>query len=433
VNRPAAKELFVCIRNGFRPLFLLWSLTAIGIMAATPRAWPQEPQKPPRPLQHEVSVTLRLIQVSVTDKAGKPVLDLDRDDFVVLDNGVPVKITEFEKHELTVPAANVGVPEQKPEPIPAELKRNRRLFFFFDFAYNNIKGVVKAREAALHFIDTQLLPADEVGILTYSLIKRLVLQEYLTTNHQRIRDWIARISPAAAEQAHAEDSESGFWASLNPFLARESNVSGAGVGNPLDQKIASIKSYSSEADLYQAQHYTDNLKNLGRALRYIPGQKSIILFSSGIPGSLIYGIQGPFAGRPQNTDFIEKYDEMMSEMAASNVVFFSLDTQPPDRTLYSEPATAGRYPLQRLSKETGGRYFGNIDNYEKSLNAVQTLTGSFYVLGYYADAKEDGGYRPLQVKLRRAGCRVSAPKGYFNPKPFSEYSELERMFRLGRL
>ena len=47
VNRPAAKELFVCIRNGFRSLFFLWSLAAIGILAATPRAWPQDPQKPP--------------------------------------------------------------------------------------------------------------------------------------------------------------------------------------------------------------------------------------------------------------------------------------------------------------------------------------------------------------------------------------------------
>ncbi|HOW86110.1 MAG TPA: VWA domain-containing protein [Candidatus Aminicenantes bacterium] len=418
------------IRAGLRFHFLLWSLTSIWAIAATPRAWPQDPQKAPQPLRHEVSVTLKLIQVSVTDKAGKPVLDLEKDDFIVLDDGVPVKITEFERHELTVPAADAGNPEEKPEPVPAILKRNRMFFFFFDFAYNNTKGVVKARQAALHFIDTQFLPADEVGILTYTLLDRLVLQEYPTTNHQRIRDWVSRVSPAAALQAQAEDYESGFWAQFNPFLARESNIDGAGVGAPLGQKTASIQPYSSEPDRYQALHYTDSLKNLGRALRYIPGQKGIIFFSSGIPRSLIYGIQGPYAGRPQDTDFIEKYDEMMSEMAASNVVFFALDTQPPDKTLFIEPATTGRYPLQRLSKETGGKYFGNIVNYEMSLDSVQSLTGSFYVLGYYAGAKEDGSYRPLKVKLRRAGCRISAPKGYFNPKPFGEYSELERMFHL---
>ena len=53
------------------------------------------------PLQYEVSVTLKLIQVYVTDKNGKSIQDLTKDDFALYDNGKPVTITEFEKNDLT--------------------------------------------------------------------------------------------------------------------------------------------------------------------------------------------------------------------------------------------------------------------------------------------------------------------------------------------
>jgi len=48
----------------------------------------QEVAQLQKPLQHEVSVTLKLIQVYVTDKKGKPVQDLEKADFIVYDNGL---------------------------------------------------------------------------------------------------------------------------------------------------------------------------------------------------------------------------------------------------------------------------------------------------------------------------------------------------------
>src|SRR5512137_2830633 len=63
---------------------------------------PQEAQsQAPKPLQYEVNVVLKLIQVHVTDKKGQPVRDLVREDFTVTDNGQPVALTAFEKHALT--------------------------------------------------------------------------------------------------------------------------------------------------------------------------------------------------------------------------------------------------------------------------------------------------------------------------------------------
>ena len=54
-------------------------------------------QEKSQELRHEVAVTLKLIQVYVTDKKGNPVLDLKKEDFIIRDNGKEKTITEFER------------------------------------------------------------------------------------------------------------------------------------------------------------------------------------------------------------------------------------------------------------------------------------------------------------------------------------------------
>ena len=66
-----------------------------------------------QPLQHEVSVVLKLVHVYVTDKKGRPVEDLALDDFSATDDGRPVKLTEFERHVLLARS------EQAEPPPPA--------------------------------------------------------------------------------------------------------------------------------------------------------------------------------------------------------------------------------------------------------------------------------------------------------------------------
>jgi hypothetical protein len=56
-----------------------------------------QPQQEQAQLRHEVTVTLKLVQVYVTDKKGNPVHDLTKHHFLVFDEGQKQTITEFEK------------------------------------------------------------------------------------------------------------------------------------------------------------------------------------------------------------------------------------------------------------------------------------------------------------------------------------------------
>ncbi len=444
-------------------VMLLSGPSAHGISTA------QEAVRLQKPLEHQVVVTLKLIQVYVTDKKGAPVQDLKKEDFVVYDNGREMTLTEFEKYILEASA-------RKPKPQPYEEKiaptpvppadrvtvMSRKFFLFFDFAFNNQRGVNKAKEAALHFLDTELLPDDEVGLLSFSTVKGLSIHEYLTTEHKKLRQAVEAMSTQGLS-GRADDVEQEYWR-----LATEERI--ANPDNPLDTSLdVAVRRQDAKS---QARAFMIKLTDMAKAFRYIPGHKNLLLFSTGIASSLIYGNQ---SGTPQGEsggsnrskleipDFVlrTQYEEMFKELSAANCSIFAFDSresakvptlfdydeqtfgsrfsrdlftvggvQQNNQMILKDENVTGLYALTKLSKETGGKYYGNINEYEKNMDQLQNLTGSYYILGYSIGEPWDGKFHEIVVEVRRKGVEVRAQSGYYNPKPFAEYSDLEKQLHL---
>ena len=89
-----------------------------GLESESPQA-----KKEQEALQHEVVVTLKLVQVFVTDKKGNPITDLTKDDFILYDNSKLQTITDFEKHILAQPEKKIEKKSRR------EIRRNRTCFF----------------------------------------------------------------------------------------------------------------------------------------------------------------------------------------------------------------------------------------------------------------------------------------------------------------
>jgi len=359
-------------------------------------------------LQHEVAVTLKLVQVYVTDKKGTPVVNLNKEDFIIYDNGKKQPITEFERHILLLPYPKTEIqPEviqESPIPPSRELM-SRKFFLLFDFAYNNARGILNAKKAALHFIDTKLQPSDEVGVLSYSAIKSLKLHKNLTTDHTKVRKVVESFG-------------------LKEIHGRAENFDGGGFGADKGEVLPGER--DRKQSIHQAANFSLKMTDLSKALRYIPGYKHIILFSSGIP----YSLRGP-----GSDEVIARlnYKEMLKDLSASNTTVYTLDTEDLAFKIGVPLRNLGVDSLQNIASSTGGKYFANINSYEKHLERIQNLTGCYYVLGYYIDEKWDGKYHKIKVKASRPGCKVHAQKGYFNPKPFSKYSKHEKMLHLADL
>jgi VWFA-related protein len=426
---------------------------------------PQENPASQKPLQYEVTVSLKLIQVYVTDKDGQPVTDLKKEDFAVFVDGRPVEITDFETHVVGPQAAVVVEPlplEKSLETAaPASRTINRKFFLFFDFAYNTPRGLLKAREAALHFLDTQVMPVDELGLLSYSALKGLVVHEYLTTDHGKVRAAVEAIGTKALA-GRAEDFEEEYWRQAGEAV-------GTGRFPTAGGAQAESKRFESK---YQAEHYIQNITGLAKALRYVAGQKQVVFFSTGIPSSMIYGHQAGRPGEPGDlglsrskfdpgdVDLRSQNEAMYKEFSASNCTLYAFDTREAakissgfnydEQTLltgyrdlftvqgvhsdttapFRNEKLTGRDALERFSEITGGKYFGNINEFQKSTGEVGNLTGTYYVLGHYVTEQPDGKFHELKIEVKRPGCRVRAQTGYFSPKPFREYTSLERQLHL---
>lgn len=453
--RGQATRLAVCLT-----LALLFSFSS-GWSA------PQQEQDLTRPLQYRVSVALKLITVYVTDKKGNPVEDLTLEDFMATDNGQPVKLTAFEKHLLRTPvekAAAAGEQAvQKAQAVAAQpaTATPRKFFLFFDFAFNHAKGITEARKAALHFLDTEVRTDDEVSVLAYSMLKGITFHEYLTKDHDKVRQVVDSIgSKDTAGRAH--EIELKYW-----LMAQEP------AGTDIQQSAERNRETERQEAKRLAETYILRLTALAKALRYEPGQKHFILFSTGIPSSLIYGGQ---SGNPGGLGGRAKFDagdrvlrteneEMYKEFAAANCDIFAFDTRESALTtdlfaydrmtfedreagrgmfsvggifqdatnVFQDEKTTGGNSLKRIADLTGGKYFSNIKMYEKNLGQVQALTGSYYVLGYSIDESQDGSFHQVKVEVKRPGCQVRTQSGYFNPKPFGEFTNLEKELHLFEL
>ena len=478
---PSLQLLYQYLRkaNKVVTFAVLMSIILLRIPFSASLASAQAPQTTTKPLQYEVSVTLKLIHVYVTDKKGNPVPDLAVSDFTVMDNGQPVKITDFERRILQAADKDPGVkdqPEIKTElvetPVPAVRQAGRKFFLFFDFAFNNARGIVKARTAALHFLDTEVRPDDEIGILTYSMFKGVTVHEYLTPNHVKIREIVEAIgSKDIAGRAH--EIEQQYWLQVELPLTDGRPSDKPGQLSPQEQAAASNLEAQRAEGKRMAETFILRLMDLAKSLRYIPGQKHFLFFSTGVPSSMVYGNQtgnpsatslNSFANRakfdPGDRVLMAEVEEMQREFGASGCVFYTFDTRESakisdlfaydkqtfetgardfaskegvfqdSQSVFRNDKTTGLDSLKALSISTGGKYYSNINLYEKNLDQVQSLTGTYYVLGYPINESWDGKFHEVKVEVKRKGCEVRAQAGYFNPKPFNEYTLLEKQLHL---
>jgi VWFA-related protein len=365
-------------------------------------------------LQHEVSVVRKLVQVYVTDKRGNPITDLQKDDFVLYDNKDEKQITEFERHALSLPGTAAPAPAAEPavtaiEP-PAPLL-NRKFFMLFDLVFTQAKGFRIAKSAALKFLDSGLMPTDEASVLLFSGGRSLDVRKLPTRDHDAVRK--------AVESLDISD--------LLDRVFNESEVVGPQILSGQDASVSNFRPSSSGGPSeirILAGNFIWALKSFAQALRSQPGQKHVILYSKGIASATI--------GRGQAggtySELSRGYAAMCKELAAAGVSVFPVNTADPDA--FKVQFGTGETTLRETAAATGGRYLGFAVEAEKLMKTVNDITGMYYVLGYPIGQTWDGKFHTIRVKVSRPDCEVHAQPGYFNPKPFADYSKLEKEIHL---
>lgn len=403
---------------------LIAGLCALGLAAAA-AGMPagRAPQDRPAPVvrQNEVSVVVKLVQVFVSDRYGKPVTGLELADFELLDNGQPQVLTAFEAHSLPLgrpqpvrPTDAAAGPARDRSALTAE---GRRFYFVFDYFMNDPGGIRLAKKAACHFIDNGLADGDRAGILAVSVYKGLQIVSELTTDRAALKKAVEDMSDVTKLGSVDE-----VYVLANPPSSEGDEFDGTASDN--------------EDKLRQCATYIRELRELGKALKAMDGIKNIVFFSRGLAiGALLQGGR-QLLDTASGTHLVEDYAAMAQEMSGTGSPVYAVNTEgtrrlPPAGTnAYDNSLASGADALVRLASASGGAYFPEARNTLNLTDKIDVITAHYYVLGYAISPAWDGRYHDLKVRVKRPGCEVRAQPGYYDPKQYADFSPLEKNVQL---
>jgi VWFA-related protein len=341
-----------------------------------------------------------VVNVSATDRNGRPVEGLTTTDFKVLEDGKPQTLVslDFQKLDGTVitppiePSGRLSAGRSNPR-----YKDRRLLVIFFDRASMPAAEMWRAQVAALKFVREQLTAHDVVAIMSYA--ERLELLQEFTNDRDRLTEVISGLTPQSEE--------------------------------------ASTSQEEAEFSIFNTDRKLGALEDAVRMLSSLPERKALVYFAAGAGSGI----------------GIENQSQLRSTVNAAqsaNVAVYAVDArgltaQAPGGNasaapsggigLFSGQAILGTQQLAgedetlyRLSKETGGRALGNTNDLTLGLREAQRNLSSYYILGYYpSNPQSDGKYRRIKVEVAsRLVASLDYRNGYFASKQFSHMTQADR-------
>ena len=162
------------------------------------------------PVTFKANSNLVIVNVSAKDKGGLAVEGLKAEDFSVMEDGKPQKVSVFEYQRITSkpePLKQVTLEDQFQLPeaakttitssTPGQIQYHdkRLMVFFFDFSSMQIPDQLRAQDGALEYLKTHITKDDVVAVLFYASAIQ-VLSDFTRVNTSRslvksLNTWIA--------------------------------------------------------------------------------------------------------------------------------------------------------------------------------------------------------------------------------------------------
>jgi VWFA-related protein len=381
-------------------------------------------------------VTLVQVDAVVTDDKGKQVTDLKPEDFQILEDGRPQRITNFSyisnvSAPPSQPAPPAGRPDKLAPPIPSKTLRpdevKRTMALVVDDLSMSFESIAYTRDALKKFVDAQMQPGDLVAILrTGAGIG--ALQQFTSDKRQLY---------AAIERLHWNAMGLGSIGVFAPIAAdplHPQRMSPTGMSAPMDRTDAG-RSANTELDTFREQLFS--VGTLGavnyvvRGLRELPGRKSIVLVSDGFR---IFNRNEPYSpvveALRRLTDLANRASvviycidarglQTLGLTAADDVSGMSAAQIEDNLTDHRQNFYDSQAGLMYLAQTTGGFAVINSNDMNRGIRRVLEDQNGYYLLGYIPDEstfKPVAGRRPFHkvtVKVKRAGLRVRSRTGFF--------------------
>ncbi|KAA0251703.1 MAG: VWA domain-containing protein [Acidobacteria bacterium] len=443
-----------------RPLAVLLPALALGGPLPAQEAGPT----PSRAVTATAEVTLVEVPVHVTGPDGFPVRGLTKEDFELLDDGRKAEIESMDVVDLEAFARPLAVPGEMPLPPAAR----RHFFLLFDLTFSSPIRLSRARAAARDFVLDGMKSGDLGAVATFDVERGLKLVLSFTSDRDQLAAAVETLGLPGLLTAATDPLALTVYPPSFLQGTRGTTIDQRG-GRIGDSEIADALSTQSKLqdkvfDTYQQGRIRQMARSFGdlaRTLASVRGRKHVLLFSEGFDSKLLSGVTGPESGRAEGDLIVsgelwkvepeDRYgrnevklhlEEMfqlfrradasiqavdvagLSAAGAGVEATFSGDTGPSERL---GSRGRGQDTLFLMAESTGGELYRNSNEVEEHLERLQQQTALVYLLTFAPkELKEPGRYHSLKVKVRRPGLKASARSGYYEPRPWSKLTGLER-------
>jgi VWFA-related protein len=414
-------------RKRIRLLFLL----AVTAAAQTP------PEESPT-----FSAATRLVEVDVVARSkGAPATGLTKEDFTLLDNGKPQKISIFSVRSGQTSGPASGPASGTPSgpaaaPLPPGAVSNRLE-----------RGGNAAVNVTVLLIDQVNTPVAVQAYAIPRVVKFLQMHRDLHNGRDRIGVYTFSGDGLRAVQEITDDAEllSRAARSLKARDRRQRSHDTTGM------TAHAATDYEALETQEAAVGFRDVLKEVARHLARVPGRKSLIWVTNSFPLFI------PPPPAPPFRDFRKEMEDGARALNDANVALYAVDARGLQGALdgmtaiqnaeFKGPQTPAQLRQQMhrgepispdgliterfLADLTGGLVIYNKSNAIEE--SIQTLVddGEFtYTLGFYpAQEAQDQSLHDLKVVVRKPGVSVRYRKNYFVSNVANERPSLETLLK----
>jgi VWFA-related protein len=144
-------------------------------------------------------VVLVPVDVHVVDSRGRPITDLRREDFTILEGGRPQEIAHFSvQHLAPEPPAQDEGPAFRQPPGSTLTPQHQRVFLIF-LARGRLQHPAMGVDGLIEFVRDRLLPQDQVAVMAWNRatgfttdhVRALGVIERFKRGHEEIEAWFS--------------------------------------------------------------------------------------------------------------------------------------------------------------------------------------------------------------------------------------------------
>lgn len=375
--------------------------------------------------------TTRLVQLNVIvqDNSGRPVHGLNKDDFILLDNGKPQTIALF-SDESDAPQSSSSAGLLATPKLPPDVFGNRVhhesevpgsvTVILFDALNTSLHDQSYAKSQILTFLK-QLQPQDHVAI--YLLTNRLTVINEFTQDSKSLLQAIERF----------QSYESVLLKTGNPqyVVPDDTGVkdpkAAAGLARLMNETSSML---SDRSNLDRVQITAQAIAAIANHAAGIPGRKNLVWVSGGFPISISFEASPNSPVDTQSQDFGSVIESVARAVNQSNLAIYPVDARgllvpvqgdaslahPFNAQTRADDIGAGQdehATMNVLAARTGGRAFYNTNDIQGAIQRTLADSSSNYLIGFYPDHGDwNGQFHELKLKMRGSGLVLRYRTGY---------------------